>query len=81
MHNCVNYLTRLLKAIVGDTAYDRAQSRLDGAKISTTKKSGHIYSNEFGTLEELFSDSINGIKSRLERQIESLTGHAKSQHS
>ena len=49
VHSCVNYLQRLMRTIVGDTAFERAQNVLE----SSNGKHSIKPFVELGTLEEL----------------------------
>jgi hypothetical protein len=67
-HSCIYYLQRLIRTIVGDTAYDRAQHNLE-SNININQKDVVI---ELGTMEELQQDYQKSFTNKLERQFESL---------
>ena len=76
-HSCVSYLSRLMKTIVGETAYDRAIKVLENQPDRfQNKNKGTVKFTPppaLGTLEEYFLDSIEGIKTKLFAQQEQLS--------
>ena len=62
-HSCVYYLQRLIRTIVGDTAYERAHHILD-SNINLNSKDAQI---ELGTMEELMQDYQKSYTMKLER--------------
>ena len=66
VHSCVNYLQRLIRTIVGDTAFERAQH-----VIETNNGKDIIQpSVNLGTLEELMQDSFTSFTTKFERKFE-----------
>jgi len=52
VHSCVNYLQKLMRTVVGDTAFKRAQVNLDSSLRQDSKE----IAVELGTIEELLQD-------------------------
>ena len=72
VHSCVNYLQKLLKVIVGETAFSKAQIAVDTTEQSISPQK-HKLGYELGTLEELMQDSFVGFRNRMERSMAELS--------
>ena len=74
-HSCVYYLQRLLRTVVGDTAFQRAQHNLD-SNINLKSKDVVI---ELGTMEEIIQDIYGGMTVKIERKFHLLEAEIQAE--
>ena len=82
-NSCIQYMVKLVRNLAGDTAFRAAQSLTD-------KNSGEIMDTDdqnapgqqqqnIGTIASLMKDSLNSFRESVERQIDDLAQHLKSE--
>ena len=78
-HSCVSYLSKLMKTIVGTTAFERAQNAIEEQanfrQNRKTKSAMEDPQTVLGTLEEYFQDCFEGLKHKTKKQFEDFSAY------
>ena len=80
-HSCIKYLSSLLKTIVGETSFNRAQTAIeDQSKFKASRLSNKKSKPVLGTLEELFQDTFDGLKQNTMKRYEMFSTFMQGEH-